>query len=167
MDADRSRFEAVLAEFGSQIDRMLVAYERRDDLRDELRQEVALAIWRALPSFRGDSSLRNLIARITHNVGVSHVRKAVRGTPTELLDPELPIAAPDPQPEDLLLEADRIRRLGAAIRSLSLGQRQVVVLFLEDFNHAEIASTLGITESAVAVRLNRAKTRLAELLEEV
>jgi RNA polymerase sigma-70 factor (ECF subfamily) len=161
-----ARFETLLAKFGPQIDRMLRAYERRDDLRDELRQEVALAIWRAIPAFRGDSSLRTLIARIVHNTGVSHIRKAVRGTPTEPLDPELPIVAPDPQPEELLVEADRTQRLGHAIRSLPLGQRQVVVLFLEEFDYAEIASTLGITEGAVAVRLNRAKTRLAELMEE-
>jgi len=58
------------------------------------------------------------------------------------------------------------RQLADAIRALPLGQKQVVVLHLEDFDHAQIAATLGIGEGAVAVRLTRARQALAAMLTE-
>ena len=57
-------------------------------------------------------------------------------------------------------------RLADAVRRLPLGQRQAVVLYLEDFSQAEIAATLGITEGAVAVRLTRARDALAASMRE-
>ena len=46
------------------IKRIASSYERQAHLVEELVQDVYLAIWRALPSFRGDSSLRTFVARI-------------------------------------------------------------------------------------------------------
>jgi RNA polymerase sigma-70 factor, ECF subfamily len=57
-------------------------------------------------------------------------------------------------------------RLRSAVQRLPLAYRQVVMLMLEDLSHAEIADVLGITESNVAVRLNRARKALKEVMEE-
>ena len=61
--------------------------------------------------------------------------------------------------------ANQRDRLRAAIQHLPLVYRQVIMLMLEDLSHAEIADVLGITESNVAVRLNRARKALKESLE--
>jgi DNA-directed RNA polymerase specialized sigma24 family protein len=42
----------------------------------------------------------------------------------------------------------------------------MIVLMLEGLSHAEMAEVIGITENAVAVRLNRARQKLKELLGE-
>jgi DNA-directed RNA polymerase specialized sigma24 family protein len=39
--------------------------------RDDLVQEIALAIWKAIPRFRGDSSERTWVYRIAHNVAIT------------------------------------------------------------------------------------------------
>jgi RNA polymerase sigma-70 factor (ECF subfamily) len=54
----------------------------------------------------------------------------------------------------------------AAIQQLPVGQRQVIVLTLEGLSHAEMADVIGITENNVAVRVNRAKSALKEILGE-
>ena len=55
--------------------------------------------------------------------------------------------------------------LERALDQLSPALRSVVVLReLEGLSYAEIADLLGITESAVAVRLHRARRRLKEIL---
>jgi len=45
-----------------------------------------------------------------------------------------------------------------------MAYRQLIMLVLEDLSHTEIAEVLGITENNVAVRLNRARKMLKELL---
>ncbi|HEX3457642.1 MAG TPA: sigma factor, partial [Candidatus Baltobacteraceae bacterium] len=60
------------------IKRIALSYERQAHLVEELVQDVYLAIWRALPSFRGDSSLRTFVARIATNRAVTHVARALK-----------------------------------------------------------------------------------------
>jgi RNA polymerase sigma-70 factor (ECF subfamily) len=80
---------------------------------------------------------------------------------------ELP-EIPDPRknPEALAIDSRRRETLLAAIRSLSVNYRQVLTLALEDLGPAEIAVVLGVTETNVAVRLNRARKALRASLEE-
>ncbi len=157
-------FDTVLASHAPLIERILSAYERRPAVRAELRQDVAVALWQALPRFRGDSALKTYLARIAHNIGVSHVRRDTREGFPQALAETGPSEAPSPE-QDLTREQLRLR-LADAIRALPLGQKQAVVLYLEDFDHAEIAITLGISEGAVAVRLVRARQALASMLSE-
>lgn len=137
--------------------RIVSTYERRPALAEELVQETFTALWKALPSFRGESSLKTFTARIAHNVCVSHVRKESRGQMQDL-DETLPDDRDSPEQQ-----ADRSsqrRRLLAAVRDLPLGQRQVVTLHLEGFADAEIGEALGLSTGNVAVRLTRARATL-------
>jgi RNA polymerase sigma-70 factor (ECF subfamily) len=61
--AHESRLEAVLGEYDGALRRLVAAYERDADLQRDLLQEIRLALWRALPSFRGQSSERTFIYR--------------------------------------------------------------------------------------------------------
>ena len=52
-----------------------------------------------------------------------------------------------------------------AIHNLPIDYRQVITLTLEGMSYTEIAEILGIGESNVGVRLNRARQMLRRLLE--
>ena len=43
--------------------------------RDDLAQEVMIAVLQALPRFRGESQLRTYVLRIAHNVSVRHLSR--------------------------------------------------------------------------------------------
>ena len=58
--------------------RICASYESDPELARELAQDVFLAVWRALPSFRGESSTRTFVARIAQFRAVSHVAARVR-----------------------------------------------------------------------------------------
>lgn len=123
-------------------------------------QDILLAIHKALPNLRDTDRLAPFVFRVAHNRGVSHVVRqmaARRSSP-----PEEDVEAPTV--EDRLIEDERSARLMRAIRQLPLAYREVILLVLEDLSHAEIAETLQITPTNVAVRVNRAKARLKELL---
>jgi RNA polymerase sigma-70 factor, ECF subfamily len=97
--------------------------------------------------------LIGIAAKIAANV--RRQRSRSREEPSESLDEE-PSSAQDP--ESLLLERQRRRRLDEALATLPELQRQVFVLYeLEGFSMPEIASALEIPLGTVASRLRRAR----------
>ena len=159
------QFERILDEHGAAISRLTYSYEAVTGLREELVQEIALAIWRALPHFRGECSERTFVFRIAHNRGLTHVRR--RRAPQQSLDDLEETDEPAdtrPHPDEQLAQTKQRERLTAAVQSLPVAHRQMIVLMLEDLSHAEIAEVLGITENNVAVRLTRARKTLKETM---
>jgi RNA polymerase sigma factor (sigma-70 family) len=166
-ETGEQRFDRILRLYGPALSRLAYGYEKVAGPRDELVQEIALAIWQALPHFRGECSERTFVYRIAHNRGLTHVcKRRPESDPLEDLPPSREPVDPRPHPEEQVSIANQRDRLRAAIQHLPLVYRQVIMLMLEDLSHAEIADVLGITETNVAVRLNRARTTLKELLKE-
>ena len=161
------RFDRILRLYGPALSRLAYGYEKVTGPRDELVQEIALAIWQAMPHFRGECSERTFVYRIAHNRGLTHVcKRRPESDPIEDLPPSREPVDPRPHPEEQVAMANQRDRLRAAIQRLPLVYRQVIMLMLEELSHAEIADVLGITETNVAVRLNRARKALKGSLED-
>lgn len=156
-------FERIVAEHGPLISRIAMSYEADPSLREDLIQQIFLAVWQALPSFRADASLKTFIARIAQNRAISYVAKQVRQPPNADM-PEM-VEADEPDPEQSAIQASERRLLLEATRRLPLPQRQVIILVLEGFNYGEIAEMLNIAPNALALRLSRAKSALKKMLE--
>ncbi len=156
------RFNALLAQHGSSLARLAGSYSRNRAEREDLLQEIAIAIWRALPGFRGECSERTFLYRIAHNRGMSHLAR--RRVPTTGLDDEAEPRAATPNPEQVLSSEQQGRRLVEAVQQLPVGHRQVVTLALEGLSYGEIADVLGISESNVGARLTRARDLLRKQL---
>jgi RNA polymerase sigma-70 factor (ECF subfamily) len=161
------RFIALLDEYGAALRRLVGAYERDLQERDDLMQDIALAIWRALPSFRGDSSERTFIYRIAHNRALSHRSRAMRrGTVIDYAASIEEVADEHTSPSTELELAERRSNLMRCVRRLSPLLRQAIVLSLEGLSNSEIAEVLGTTSPTVAVRLTRGRAALGTLLRE-
>ena len=153
----------MLEEFGPSLDRLAAAYESEPAERDDLLQEISFALWRALPSFRGECSERTFVYRIAHNRGLTHrARRRLRDT--EPLEAVEVVADPRADPEQVTIRNLTRERLQAVVRRLPEGARQVVILSLSGLGAAEIGEVLGITENNAAVRLSRARRALKDLL---
>jgi RNA polymerase sigma-70 factor (ECF subfamily) len=61
--------------------------------------------------------------------------------------------------------AERVRALTSAIRQLEPLDRALVLLYLDDHSHRDIAAVLGLSETNVATKLHRLKQRLRKRLE--
>ena len=161
--ADRdARLEGILDAHGAALGRLAASYARESAEREDLFQEIVLAIWKALPRFRGECSERTFIFRIAHNRGVAHLVR--RRPPAVAAAEELDVESPEPDPEQTLSRAQQGQRLIDAVQRLPLGYRQVVTLTLEGLPYGEIADVLGITESNVGARLTRARQMLRRWL---
>ena len=122
-----------------------------------------IALWKALPSYRGDCSERTYVYRIAHNRAISYLSR--RRPVATNLDEEVDLPAPVPTPEQALSRDEEAARLAAAVAGLPVGHREVVALTLEGLDYKEIADVLGISESNVGARLTRARAQLRRLLE--
>jgi len=151
--------ETVLREHGPMLARIAASYERDAARREDLLQEISLALWRALDSWRGDASLRTFAARVAHNRAIDHLGKHRR-----LGEDELDEQHPDPAVDPLGHTEAQQRRsvLLSAVQRLPLGHRQVVVLALEGFSQREIGQALALEENTVAQRLSRARKQLRD-----
>jgi RNA polymerase sigma-70 factor (ECF subfamily) len=157
------RFRSLLEQHRPALARLAASYTRTASDRDDLLQEIAIALWRALPSFRGDCSERTFLFRIAHNRCLALLS---RRSPAERVDPDgVDVEDPAPSAEAQLSREQQSERLVQAIRALPLIYRQVITLALEGVSYKEIAQILGIGESNVGVRLNRARQMLKASLE--
>jgi RNA polymerase sigma-70 factor (ECF subfamily) len=157
------KFDRLLGEHGPALWRVIASYAPPGAERDDLTQDVLVAVWQALPRFRGESSLRSFVLRVAHNRGLSHAwRRAKRPTG----EPGF-LEVPDPRPgADQQAETNqRAEQFFRHLRTLPFGQREVLALALEGLPHAEIAAIIGITPENVAVRLGRARAALRRSIQ--
>ena len=69
-DKDRlAIYENLLQRYGSALRRLAWSYAR--DAIEDLFQEIALGLWKAIPHFRGDASERTWLYCIAHNIAIS------------------------------------------------------------------------------------------------
>jgi len=158
------RFAAIFDEYGAALARLAASYGRARGEQDDLFQEIMIALWKALPAYRGDCSERTYVYRIAHNRAISYLsrRRPVAANLAE--EQELP--APSATPEQALSRDEEAQRLADAVAGLPVGHREVVALALEGLGYREIADVLGISESNVGARLTRARGQLRTLLTE-
>jgi len=159
-----------MTEYEKLLRHIITGFEAKPAIQDELFQEIALNIWRALPNFRSESAVKTFVARIAHNVLATHVAKAVKSVKEEQdIDGVNQNAEHDQTatPYQSLDKEQRQARLAKSIRQLKLEQQQVITLALEGMSYQEIADVLVITTNLVGVRLQRAKAALIKLMEAV
>jgi RNA polymerase sigma-70 factor (ECF subfamily) len=147
---------------------------RSDDEARDAVQDAFVAVFRALPRFRGESRLATWIYRIAINAALARLR--ARASVDEVsLDEWLPRFVDDghqaepsePWPADAGAERREVReRVRAAIDRLPDSYRTVVLLRdIEELTTDEAAQALGISTGAVKVRLHRARQALRALLD--
>lgn len=115
---------------------------------------------------RGPGSLRAWLSRIMANTCLMHLRKKDAMSEAGDLDS---VSFRTAAEESLSAGLDTIRDedLFRMVLQLPDQERTVLNMFVfEGFSHREIASALGIKESASAMRLYRAKARLAQMIKD-
>ena len=130
---------------------------------DDIVQDTLLAACRHRDRFRGAARLSTWLTRIA-------LRKAHDFSRRERLRRRLFAWWPDGRAEHCTTPSaapdERLDRTQSALRDLSHGDREVLVLrYLEGRPIVEIAALLGCSRVAVDARLSRARRRLRERLE--
>ncbi len=160
-------FKKWVTEHGGIVVKVARAYTRTSEDCQDLAQEISLQVWRSLPQFQGRASVSTWVYRVALNTAIGWRRKERRRQANHqpLFDvEELSDKGADRGASDCSREI--VERLYGAIHELPKTDAALVLLYLDDMSYRAMAEVLGISESNVGVKLNRAKKALGELMKE-
>jgi RNA polymerase sigma-70 factor (ECF subfamily) len=130
------------------------------DVAQDIAQEVWIQIFRALPSYRGESQFATWAHRIAVNRTLNALRRTHRLAKVEVdMEPDLVAVTPDTDRSFVMASIEE------AAAQLSPGARTVFLLHdVEGYTHEEIAAELGITSGGSKSQLFKARAKLRKLL---
>ena len=155
--------EELIREHSDAVYRVALSVTRDPILAEDVSQDALIKAWQALPSFRGDSPLRNWVLRITHNTAISTLRKRR----DELREPDqLPERVVHGSVESAVQDRLALGRFEEALADLDELSRSIVVLReVEGLSYSELCDVLDLPMPTIKTRLLRARRQLAHALE--
>jgi RNA polymerase sigma-70 factor, ECF subfamily len=154
-------FKQWLGEHQGLLYRVVRAYGNTAEDQDDLFQEICLQMWLSIPRFEGKAKVSTWIYRVALNTAM--VWNRGEKNRRKHRDIFLTIT-PQQQTGDSQPSQEIIERLYEAVRKLPKVDTSLVLMHLDGLSYDEMAQILGISESNVGVKLNRAKKQLAQLL---
>ena len=157
--------ETLMRTYGNDVLRMAYSYVKDYDTAEDIFQEVFIKANAKMDGFRGESSVKTWLLRITVNTCKDYLKSAYKQRVTMFEEEEeANIPAPDMMEEiERKQDAKRIRE---ALLKLPEKYREVLVcLYFEERSVAETAKVLGLSEGTVKSRLSRARERFRVILE--
>lgn len=128
-----------------------------EDLAKDLAQEVFMKVWENLKTFRNESSLSTWIYRITVNTCLQQLRKK-KYLP-------LTIDIEDEPSHDHVAHENRFKSMYRCIKTLSVENKSIILLELEDLPQLEIAEIMGMSHQAIRTRIRRIKVQLSKCVK--
>lgn len=130
---------------------------------EDVLQEGFLSAFKNLESYRGEASFGAWLKRIIVNKALSQAQKSKR----DLMLVEEYEKQDEPEMYEKGEPAYSVDQIKNAITQLSTGFRTVLSLYLfEGYDHKEISSILGISESTSKSQYKRAKDKLKSIIKE-
>jgi len=124
---------------------------------NDLFQEILINLWKGFEKFRGESTLRTWIWRVSFNTCNGYERKKKRSVQTVPLSVDIDLY------NDTDIHSKQIQMLYDRINRLDVFDRSIILLWLENMNYEDIANIVGITLPAVTTRLFRIKEQLKNM----
>ena len=152
-----NEFARIVREHKGTIYTVCYMFSKDEDEVADLFQDILVNLWKGFEGFRGDSSVRTWVYRVSLNTCISADRKKKRRGETVPLSMDINLF------EDSGEDVKQIRMLQSRISRLGPFDRAIVLLWLENLSYDEIGAIVGITAKNVAVRLFRIKEQLSNM----
>ena len=141
------------------------AYALTKEECQDLAQEILLQAWWSLSKFEGKSSAATWFYRVALHTAMNWHRKdrPRRARQQPFLEVQA-LATKGSESAEQVQQQETVDQLYKAIRQLPKTEAALVLLYLDELSYREMADVLGITESHVGVKLNRAQKALSTLM---
>ncbi len=160
IEGDERALRALWSQHAPHIDAVVRRLAGDPDLAEDIAQEVWIQIFRALPTYRGESQFGTWAHRIAVNRTLNALRRSRRLTKIETDIDEETVSVDHGGDRAMLRSV-----IDAAAAQLSPGARTVFLMHdVEGYTHEEIASELGITAGGSKSQLFKARAKLRKLL---
>lgn len=174
-EGDRDAYSELVRRYQNRVFSMCLRWMGSRSIAEEVAQDVFLALFKALPRFRGDAQLSTWVYRVTvnhcKNRDLYRRRRAhgrhesIDGSREDDDGPVRQYAHDGPGTESRTNQSEASALLQEALAALDEDQRQIIVLRdVEDLSYEEIATILELPKGTVKSRLHRARHELARKL---
>ena len=127
--------------------------------REDLAQEIIYQLWKSWSSFNPNFKLSTWMYRIALNVAISFYRKEKKTTETVFMGDHLIEIADENLEEGLETNLNALQQFINELKELD---RALMILYLEEKSHKEIAEIIGISTTNVATKIGRIKEQLKQ-----
>ncbi len=164
MDEARARFSSLFDEHYRSVFAFVLRRVDTTQTAQDLTEDAFLVAWRKLEAVPADPESLYWLYGVARRIVANHSSKSANRT---RLAPRLVTVAPlsAPPPEDVVVRNDEARFVIKGLEELRHTDQELLRLaYWDDLPRRVIGELLGISESAVSVRLHRAVRRLGKAL---
>ena len=151
------QFTKMVKEYRKTIYTVCYFFSKDTEEVNDLYQEILINLWRGFPNYRGESSLKTWIWRVSLKTCSNQERKKKSRIQTVPLSIDI----------DLYNDEDagsrQIQMLYDRINRLDVFDRAIILLWLENMTYQDIADVVGISVSNITTRLFRIKEQLKSM----
>jgi RNA polymerase sigma factor (sigma-70 family) len=152
----QERFQARVEEHKKILYKICNSYCRDRDARDDLAQEIIIQLWQSFGKYDESRRFSTWMYRIALNVAISFYRRERTRTRHVISDEEHLLEAAN----ETESQSEEIRVLYQFIEGLDPLNKALVLLYLDGNNYQEIAEIVGISETNVATKIGRLKSKM-------
>ena len=151
------QFTKMVKEYRKTIYTVCYFFSKDTEEVNDLYQEILINLWKGFEKFRGESSLKTWIWRVSLNTCNNQERKKKSSIQTIPLSIDIDLYNDDD------VQSKQIQMLYDRINRLDVFDRAIILLWLENMNYQDIADVVGISLSNVTTRLFRIKEQLKSM----
>ena len=151
------QFTKMIKEYRKTIYTVCYFFSKDTEEVNDLYQEILINLWKGFEKFRGESSLKTWIWRVSLNTCNNLERKKKSNIQTIPLSIDIDLYNDDD------VQSKQIQMLYDRINRLDVFDRAIILLWLENMNYQDIADVVGISLSNVTTRLFRIKEQLKSM----
>jgi len=153
----RQRFQETIEQHKGILFKVARTYCQNEDDRQDLIQEMMMQIWQSFNKYNDQYRISTWLYRISLNVAISFFRKNMTRAKRYTVLDEQTTNIPN---EDKTVIEQQLILLEQFIKELKELDKALMILYLEEKSHSEIAEILGMSASNVGTKIGRIKDKL-------
>jgi RNA polymerase sigma factor (sigma-70 family) len=156
--------EWLMNEYGQSVVRLAFTFLKKEQLAEDVAQEVFIKCYEKLDTFRNESSYKTWIYRITVNLCKDRLRSwSFRNI--VLTDIFSIKTVHNHTPETELMTLEEKEELSKRVLALPLKYREVIILYYyEELTYSQIAELLDLSIATIKSRIHRGRILLKKML---
>jgi RNA polymerase sigma-70 factor (ECF subfamily) len=163
MKSLKEEFLDILSNYQGILHKVNLVYFRDEDDRKDNFQEIVYQLWKSFPKLRDKSSIGSWIYSVSINTSITKIKKESKVE----YGNKLPELADSIDTIEKITTNESVQLLLDAISKLNEIDKSIMLLYLEEKSYNEISRILGISQSNVGVRINRAKEIVKQNLNHI
>ena len=168
LETQESRyFDKLYVKYSGKVFSKCISLLKNEALAQDATQDIFLKIFLNLAKFGGKSKFSTWIYSITYNYCIDLIRKGKKEKKIFSEDIEKAPDLAEDVPDSAILEME-VKKLKIVLEKIPVGDKAVLLMkYQDDMSIKEISSTLDKSESAIKMKIKRAKHKVQKVYKEI